>query len=285
MNSNWIKNKDGSIYHLGVKQEDLATTILTVGDPNRVAMISKHFDTIEFRNSSREFVCHTGRIGSKMLTVISTGIGTDNIDIVINELDAAFNINLDTGEAKEKITQLDFIRIGTSGTIQKDIPIDSILVSKYAIGTDALYNFYEHNDKFESDQILLEIQRNGIPLPSAYLTTANSDLLQIFSDDLILPGLTITAPGFYAPQGRITRINASIPDLLLKYSMIQFPNLGRITNIEMETSGIYALSKSLGHRAISLNAILANRISNEFSKNPERTIEKMIDTVLTKLNS
>lgn len=283
MKANWILNKDGSIYHLGLRKDQLASTIITVGDPGRVSPISQHFDSIELKNSRREFVCHTGYIGKKRISVLSTGIGTDNIDIVINECDALYNVDLNTGEKNKTQTQLDFIRIGTSGAIQKDIPVDSFLISEAAIGTDALMNFYLHKHIEKSDQLLNQFHRSGIPLSSLYYSICNAELLNQYSDPSMQRGVTITAPGFYAPQGRTTRIPIAIENLLSKYSQIQLSNSGRITNIEMETAGIYGLSEILKHRAISLNAILANRITNEFSHDPEKTISTLIEKILSKI--
>ncbi len=283
MKTNWILNTDGSIYHLGLTKEQLATTIITVGDPERVPSVSRFFDHVEFKSSRREFVCHTGRIGNKRISILSTGIGTDNIDIVINECDALFNIDFKTGATLSNTTQLDFIRIGTSGAIQQDIPVDSFLISEFAIGTDSLMNFYSHLFEEKSKDLTKEFHLNNIPILNAYYSECNKELLDIFSNETFLKGVTLTAPGFYAPQGRTTRVNSSIEHLLQKYSQININSIGRITNIEMETAGIYGLSTALGHRAISLNAILANRITGEFSKEPEKSINHLIETCISNI--
>lgn len=282
MNTNWIKNQNGSIYHLGLLKDQLANTILTVGDQKRVPIVSRYFDLIEFKNTNREFICHTGYIGAKRLSVLSTGIGTDNTDIVVNECDALFNINPKNEEPISNPTRLDFIRIGTSGAIQEDISIDSILISKAAIGTDSLMNFYYNEFSDQSLNLLKLFQKEGINLTSLYYSEADGELFKQFSTSDFNTGISITAPGFYAPQGRITRIPSAIEMLLVKYSKLKLQNQ-KISNIEMETAGIYALAKSLKHRAISLNAILANRITGEFSSDPEKTIKKLIEATLEQI--
>ena len=259
MNANWITNKDGSIYHLGLHKEQVASKIITVGDQNRVSAISKYFDRIEHQISNREFVTHTGYINQTRLTVISTGIGTDNIDIVLNELDALFNVDLNTGSALNSFTKLNFVRIGTSGTIQEDIPIDSFLISNYAIGLDNLMHFYKHNI---NEQLIEEIG-NKIGLKT-YISKCSDRLLKLFSDPDIFIGNTVTCAGFYGPQ------SAKL-------------SIGNITNLEMETAGIYGLCNALGHDCISLNAILANRALNTFSSQVEKTIDQLIQRSIEKI--
>jgi uridine phosphorylase len=279
MNANWITNKDGSIYHLGLHKDQVATNIITVGDQNRVAAISKYFDKIEHQISNREFITHTGYINDTRITVISTGIGTDNIDIVINELDALFNVNLETGQALNDFNKLNFVRIGTSGTIQKDIPIDSFLISKYALGLDNLMHFYKHKiDEQLIDEIRIKI---GI---KAYISKSSDQLLKLFSDKDIFTGNTVTCAGFYGPQGRSTRLESTYESFI---ALLQSANLsiGKITNLEMETAGIYGLCNALGHDCISLNAILANRASNTFSNQVEKTIDKLIQRSIEKIVS
>ena len=240
-NTDLILNQDGSIYHLNLLPEDIADTVLTVGDPDRVSEISRYFDRIELKKGKREFITHTGYLGSKRLTVLSTGIGTDNIDIALNELDALVNIDFNTRKLNNKLKSLDIIRIGTSGTVQEDIPMDSILVSEYGLGLDSLMQYYVH--ELSSDERLLQkavsthfYSLKGI---SPYVSSADHGLLKTISKDLI-KGITLTAPGFYSPQGREVRAKASFPDLLKLFRSFSFEE-HRITNLEMETAGIYAL--------------------------------------------
>ena len=275
-----ILNKDGSVYHLNILPEDLADDIITVGDPDRVGEVSKHFDKVELRKGKREFITHTGYIGSKRISVISTGIGTDNIDIVLNELDALVNIDLDKRVYIEKLKSLNIIRIGTSGAIQTDIPIDSILVSEYAVGLDALMAFYTYEASREEKALLRAIvsQAPAFKPLKPYVCAGSKLLLRKIGKDLPR-GITVTAPGFYAPQGRELRYTKSIPNFIKQLSGISKDNF-RLTNLEMETSGIYGLANILGHQAISVNAILASRVKYEFSKNPGKTIDKTIKLVL-----
>ncbi len=279
--SELILNPDGSIYHLNIRPEHLATTIITVGDPERVAEVSKHFDEVEFQFGKREFHTHTGKIGNKRLSVISTGIGTDNIDIVFNELDALVNIDLETREVKENHTTLDFIRIGTSGCLQADIPIDSFLVSSYGLGTDGLGLFYEYEMSPETAAIHQSItQQFDFPL-QPYLVEGSNELIQQICPDF-LTGITTTCTGFYGPQGREVRLKSKVAQLLPSMGSFRYKDI-RMTNFEMETAGIYLMAKLLGHRAISCNALLANRINHEFSSQPKETTEKLIQTVLERL--
>lgn len=281
--SELILNPDGSIYHLNIKPEHLAQTVITVGDPDRVSTVSKYFDEIEFKIGKREFHTHTGRLGNKRITVISTGIGTDNIDIVFNELDALANIDLETREVKKEHTALDFIRIGTSGCLQKDIPIDSFLVSSYGLGTDGLGLFYEQYLDDDTQALLADINSNyQFPL-KPYLAKGSQNLINKICPDF-LTGITTTCTGFYGPQGRELRLKSKIAKLLPQLSKFNRNNL-RITNFEMETAGIYLMSSLLGHNAISCNALLANRITNEFSSTPTETTEKLIRIILERLSS
>lgn len=278
-----IINPDGSIYHLNLLPEDLADTIITVGDPERVAEVSKHFDEIELRKGKREFITHTGYLGKKRVTVISTGIGTDNIDIVFNELDALVNIDFDGRKVKEKLTSLNIIRIGTSGAIQPDIPMGTILASSFGLGMDALMHYYIHELSGDEHSLLDGIKSHfshfkGI---TPYITAADSGLLNNIGKGMA-QGITVTAPGFYAPQGRQVRAKNAIPNLIQQFNT--FRQLDhRITNLEMETAGIYALAKVLGHKALSVNAILASRVKFEFSQAPDQVIDKAIKMVLDRL--
>jgi len=265
--SELILNPDGSIYHLALLPEDIADTIILVGDLDRVPEVSKYFDRIELRKQRREFITHTGWIGQKRISVVSTGIGTDNIDIALNELDALVNIDFKTRQINSRVHVLNLIRIGTSGAIHPSVKLDDYVISKYAIGLDALGHFYDvQNIKFPS-----------LP-PWSYMTTAYDFDLGFFDSDFI-SGITLTCPGFYNPQGRMLRISSgnSLPlEELISFQMKGIP----ITNIEMETSAIYLLSALLGHKAISFNAILAQRLSGEFSQNPEIVVEELIRKVL-----
>lgn len=281
-NAELILNSDGSIYHLNLLPADLATTIITVGDPDRVAKVSKYFDRIELKKGKREFITHTGYIGTKRLSVISTGIGTDNIDIVLNELDALVNIDFQHKTLKSELTVLDIVRIGTSGAVQADIEMGSILASTYGIGFDALMQYYQK----PYDEVELNIQSSLIrhfPQLSLkpYVARAGKGLLERIAFDL-QKGMTLTAPGFYGPQGRSLRSDNTIPDLIPLINSFKYGDL-RLTNLEMETAGIYALASMFGHEAVSINAILASRVAGKFSSDPEAVVEKAIQLVLERI--
>lgn len=265
--SELILNEDGSVYHLALCPEDIATTIILVGDPNRVHLVSDHFDRIDVKKQKREFVSHTGWLNDHAVTVLSTGIGTDNIDIVLNELDALVNVDFATRKPKEKLTSLNIIRIGTSGSIHPDVGIDEFLVSRYAIGTDSLAMYYGHHTSVHA----------MLP-PWSYMTKGYNFNLSKFS----LPykeGITLTCPGFYAAQGRHVRL---MPEFLIPVDQLHHVQLEGfpITNMEMETSAIYLLSDRLGHKAISFNAILAHRLDGTFSKLHDETVRQLIREVL-----
>ncbi|WP_316737241.1 nucleoside phosphorylase [Pedobacter aquatilis] len=281
--SDLIINPDGTIYHLNLLPEDIADTIITVGDPDRVAEVSKYFDSIELKKGKREFITHTGFVGKKRVTVLSTGIGTDNIDIVFNELDALVNIDFESREVKKELKSLDIIRVGTSGAVQPDIPMGTILASSYGLGMDALMNYYVHDLNGDEQNILNDINIHFGHLKNIkpYLTAASSSLLNTIGKDMA-NGITVTAPGFYAPQGRKVRAKNAIPDFVGLINSFH-SNQERITNLEMETAGIYALAKVLGHNALSVNAILASRVKFEFSNEPDKIVEKAIKTVLERL--
>ncbi len=278
-----VINPDGSIYHLNLLPEDLAETVITVGDLDRVPEVSKHFDRIELKKGKREFITHTGYIGQKRITVISTGIGTDNIDIVFNELDALANINFDTRTVKDQLTSLNIIRIGTSGAIQTDIPIGTVLASSYGLGLDALMHYYQQEQSENEETILQDANNHFGDLSGIkpYLTEASDELMKQFAFDLPT-GITATAPGFYAPQGRQVRAKHVVHDFVGKLNGFRSGE-NRITNLEMETAGIYALAKTLGHKALSINAILASRVKFEFSKNPNEIVENAIVKVLERI--
>ncbi len=278
-----ILNPDNSIYHLNLLPEDVAETIITVGDPDRVGEVSKYFDRIDLKKGKREFITHTGWIGNKRVTVISTGIGTDNVEIVLNELDALVNIDFNTRLIKEQLTSLEIIRIGTSGSLHADIPLDCILVSDFGLGFDALMNYYTKDFNPIEQELLDTIDTHFMPIKtvSPYLTAASLTLKDKIGAGLP-HGITATAPGFYAPQGRQVRAKNALPNFLKHLQSFKFQEL-RITNLEMETAGIYALAKVLGHQALSVNAILANRATLKFSTNPQRTIEQAVQLVLERL--
>ena len=279
--SELILNERGAIYHLNLLPEEIADTVFLVGDPDRVQQVSRHFDSIEFQFQHREFITHTGFLGNKRLSVISTGIGTDNIDITLNELDALVNIDFSSREIKSTLKALNLIRIGTSGALQEDIPVDSFVASTHGLGIDNLLNFYRITQNEEEKQLLHSFVtfsqlQSSIGFP--YISGASSSLLKHFVTDFF-QGITATCPGFYGPQGRILRMGISNPELINRLSQFRF-GAHRITNFEMETSAIYGLSKLLGHNCLSLNAVIANRVTQEFSKNGKETVEKLIQKVL-----
>jgi uridine phosphorylase len=275
--SELIINDRGAIYHLNVRPEELASTVITGGDPDRVEEVSKFFDSIEYKRKHREFITHTGTIGNKRLSVVSTGIGPDNIDIVVNELDALVNIDFNTRKIKPKLTHLTIIRLGTAGSLQQDISVDSIVVSTHGLGIDNLLNYYRHdNDDGEVQiirQFLAHTQISSDFCPP-YISTAASGVIKHFVNGFH-HGITITCPGFYGPQGRVLRLGLTNSDLFERLTRFSFgPH--RITNFEMETSAIYGLGRLLGHQCLSLSTIVANRINKQFSKNANGAVENMI---------
>jgi len=284
--SELILNKDNSVYHLNLLPEDISETIINVGDPDRVHKVSSFFDTIEVKKQKREFVTHTGTYKGKRITVLSTGIGTDNIDIVYNELDALVNIDLKTRIIKDKLTSLNLIRIGTSGALQEDIPVDSFVCSTYGLGLDGLLNFYKlKNEGFELKMI--EAFRNHYPnqgtLPLAYLTAGSGMLIDKLSKDMA-KGITASCSGFYGPQGRILRLELGREDMIEKLNTFRYEG-NRITNFEMETGAMYGLARLLGHHCCSTNVIVANRMAQKFSKNAEQSMRNLIQTVLDRIVS
>lgn len=284
--SELIINGRGAIYHLDLRPEELAHNIITVGDPDRVGEVSKHFDTVEVKRQHREFVTHTGRIGSKRLSVVSTGIGTDNIDIVLNELDALVNIDFETRLVKETLTSLNIIRIGTSGSLQADVPVDSFVASTYGLGLDNLLNYYRLQPAGEEVQLLQAfVTHTGLHAQTAspYISSAGTGLLKNFVTGFH-QGVTVTCPGFYGPQGRVLRLGVQNPDLIDRLTAFTY-GAHRITNFEMETAGIYGLGRLLGHHCLSLSAIVANRIAKEFSKDSASTVEALIQKSLAILSS
>ena len=284
--SELILNKRGAIYHLDLLPEELASTIITVGDPDRVRAISRHFDRFESKSQQREFVTHTGYVGNKRISVISTGIGTDNIDIVLNELDALANIDFTTRSIKSELTHLQIIRIGTSGSLQSNVPVDSYVASTHGLGIDNLMNFYRHENNEEEKQLVHSFVtqtqlHNQFSHP--YITSCSPSLIKHFVKDYH-QGITVTCPGFYGPQGRILRLGLSSPHLVERLTHFNFGH-HRVTNFEMETAGIYGLGRLLGHQCLSLNTIVANRVTKEFSRDAAGAVDKLIKQTLEVISS
>lgn len=275
--SELIINDRGAVYHLDLRPEEIADTVITVGDPGRVQEVSKYFDSVEVRQQHREFVSHTGYIGNKRLTVLSSGIGPDNIDIVMNELDALANIDFETRRIKEELRSLNIIRIGTSGSLQGYIATDDFVASTHGLGIDNLLNFYRHEQNEEEKQLLQSFvthtQMHGQG-SYPYISGASASLLKHFVTGFH-QGITVTCPGFYGPQGRVLRLGVRNPDLVNRLTDFSFGQ-HRITNFEMETSAIYGLGKLLGHHCLALNVIVANRITKEFSKDGKAAVERLI---------
>jgi len=280
-NSELIISPQGRVYHLNLHPEMIGDEVIVVGDPDRVAKISRHFDKIEHQVSNRELITHTGTIGNKRISVISSGMGTDNVELLLTELDALVNIDFAKRKIKRKLRSLNIYRIGTSGCIQPDIPLDAFLVSTAAIGLDTLMSFYGYQPGDQLLNFCNKVQRLvGLPF-TPYMAKGSLKLLAKFSDAMF-QGVTITSPGFYAPQGRQLRLPLTIEKLPEKFAEIESP-FGRFTNFEMETAGYYALSQMLGHEMISLNALIANRATGVFSSNHERTVEQLVTLVLQKI--
>jgi uridine phosphorylase len=279
--SELIINARGAIYHVDLRPEELAHNIIIVGDPDRVGMVSKYFDKIEVKRQHREFVSHTGTLGKKRITCTSTGIGPDNIDIVLNEFDALVNIDFETRTIKKNLAVLNIMRIGTSGSLQADVPVDSYVAGTHGLGLDNLLNYYrlEHN---EQEKELLQSFVTHTQLHSQicnpYISLASASLLKHFVDGFH-QGITVTCPGFYGPQGRVLRLGIRNPELIDRLTQFRFGQ-HRITNFEMETSAIYGLGRLLGHHCLSLNAIIANRIAKEFTKDAHSLVDGLIKKVL-----
>jgi len=283
--SELILNKDGSIFHLHLLPENIADTVILVGDQDRVDMISNYFDKVEFKVQNREFRTHTGYYKGKRISVLSTGIGTDNIDIVLNELDAICNIDLKERVPKKEHRTLNLIRIGTSGALQEDIPVDTPVVAEIAIGFDGLLNYYQGRDNIsdlEMEHAFTESVNWNEKLAKPYFVAASETLLAKIAKDDMRHGLTISAPGFYAPQGRQLRLRTIDPGLNDKISSFRFGDK-KITNFEMESSAIYGLSKLLGHNALTICNIIANRIRKEYSADYKISMEKLIVKILDRI--
>jgi len=282
--SELILNPDGSVYHINLKPENIANDIIFVGDQHRVEKITQHFESVEFTTQKREFKTQTGVYKGKRMTVMSTGIGPDNIDIVMNELDALVNINLETRTIKKELTSLNIVRIGTSGSLQADIPVDSFVMSQYGLGLDNMLRSYlidEVSEKDIEDAFISQTNwdlRKGRP----YVISCSKSLEKRIESDKVIKGFTGTAGGFYGPQGRVLRLGIQDPELNNKMDSFNF-NGTRMTNLEMETGAIYGLGKLLGHKCLSMNAIIANRANGTFSADPYAVVENLIEYTLNKL--
>lgn len=284
--SELIINPDGTIYHLKLKPEHIADTIILVGDPDRVEQISRHFDNVEIKVRNREFVTHTGTFNSKRLSVLATGIGTDNIDIVVNELDALASFDLNTRKLKENPKVLNMIRLGTSGAIQKDIPVNTFIIAEYGLGLDGLIHFYYNGSEIiENEMTTAFITHSNWPeeLAKPYIVSGSSLLIDMLGERMIR-GITVTSPGFYGPQGRILRLPLKYPHLNELIGSFQFHGY-HITNFEMETSALYALGRMLGHNTVTICAVIANRITGEFNENYKAIMDKFILELLEKITS
>jgi uridine phosphorylase len=282
--SELVLNKDSSVYHLKLHPHQIAKDIIVVGDPGRVETISSYFDKIEHKIANREILTHTGTFNGQRISVMSTGMGTDNIDIVLNELDALVNIDLGKREIKDTHTSLNIVRIGTSGALQEDIPVDSFVASEYGLGLDGLMNYYEYEESEEESNLLSSFySQTGYQKSFAqpYFVKASKDLFAKLSEGCHT-GITATAPGFYGPQGRILRIPLREKDINNKLNKFHY-NQKRIVNFEMETSALYGLSRALGHNACTVCVVVANRFSNEFSKDYKPAMKGLIEKVLHKL--
>jgi uridine phosphorylase len=281
--SELIVNPDGSIFHLHLLPHQISDIILLVGDPGRVEMVSDNFDSIEYKVQNREFATHTGMFNNRRVSVVSTGIGTDNIDIVINELDALVNIDLKERVEKKEKTKLQLVRIGTSGALQENIEVDSFVLSQYGLGMDGLLHFYKHHFTEEEEILNAFIAQTGwaSPLNTPYLVKGSTNLFNKLKEGMHT-GITATACGFYGPQGRRLRLDMAIEGLNEKLTAFNYNN-HKITNFEMETSALFGLSKLLGHEAITVCAIIANRIKKEYSKDYKNTVDKLVKIILRRL--
>lgn len=283
--SELILNPDGSVYHLNLHPQDIAHTIIFVGDQDRVEKITKHFDRIEFTKQKREFKTQTGYYKGTRITVISTGIGPDNIDIVMNELDALVNIDLQTRKQKNDLTKLNIVRIGTSGSLQADIPVDSVVMSQYGLGLDNMLRSYliDTISETEIEEAFISQTNWDLRKGRPYVVSGSKTLEKKFESTTVFKGFTGTAGGFYGPQGRVVRLNIQDPELNHKMDTFNY-NGTRMTNLEMETAAIYGLGKLLGHECLSLNAIIANRATGTFSEDPYKTVDQLIEYALNKLS-
>ncbi len=282
--SELILNPDGSLYHIRLRPEHLAKKIILVGDPQRVPVISSFFDKIDFVFENREIVTHTGYLNNVRITVMSTGMGPDNIDIVMNELDALVNVDLITRKVKEKHTSLDIIRLGTSGAVQADIPVDAFAMATYGLGIDGLLQFYKHPRVCDNRMTKAFIRQARWPkvLAEPYVVKGSASLEKLLGEGFI-KGITVTAPGFYGPQGREIRLKTAFPTLNNRISAFRYKDL-RIINFEMETSALYSLGKLLGHNTLTVCTILANRVNETYTRKPKESILKLTKLVLSRLS-
>jgi uridine phosphorylase len=282
--SELILNPDGSLYHINLRPEHLARKIILVGDPKRVPMISAFFDKIDYEFENREIVTHTGYLNKTRITVMSTGMGPDNIDIVMNELDALVNVDLITRTVKEKHTPLDIIRLGTSGAVQADIPVDAFAMAKYGLGIDGLLHFYKNEGVIDKQMADAFIQQTDWPeeLAKPYVVKGSGALEKLMGEGFV-KGITITAPGFYGPQGREIRLPAAYPNLNERITAFRYKD-ERIINFEMETSALYSLGKLLGHNTLTVCTILANRVNQTYTRKSKESIVKLIKVVLSRLS-
>ena len=279
--SELIINNRGAIYHLNARPEEIANTVILVGDPDRVKEVSKHFDKVEFELHHREFNTHTGYIGKKRLSVVSTGIGPDNIDIALTELDALVNINFTTRMIKEQLTPMNFIRFGTSGSLQEDIPVDGFVAGTHGLGLDNLLHYYIYKNTDEESELLKNFNAHtglGSDNIYPYIFSGDDSLLKLFNNGYH-QGITVTCPGFYGPQGRVLRLGLKFEHLINRLTSFESDGM-RISNFEMESSAIYGMGKLLGHRCVSLNAIVANRVTQEFSKDGAAVVQALIEKSL-----
>ncbi|MCF8230788.1 MAG: nucleoside phosphorylase [Bacteroidales bacterium] len=281
--SELILNSDGSIYHLGLTPEMIADTIILVGDPGRVGTISSFFDKVDYQKHNREIITHTGTYAGKKLSVMSTGMGTDNLDIVINELDALVNIDFNTRQEKAEKQSLNLVRLGTSGAMQQEIAVDTFVASEYGLGLDGLMNFYNAPAINEEELERELIRQTQWPERLAYpnIIKASPELLKLFEEGFS-HGITATAPGFYGPQGRVLRMPLAYPDLNERLQRFEFQGK-KVVNFEMETSALYGLGRSLGHKTLTICAVIANRIRGEYSHRHQDTVNRLIRILLPKL--
>ncbi len=280
--SELIINPDGSIFHLHLKPEDIADNVILVGDPGRVDVVAGFFQKIISEGANREFIWKTGLYNNVGITVLSTGIGTDNIDIVLNELDALVNVDFSSRQVKEKHRALRIVRIGTCGSLQKDLPVDTWLLSEMAIGFDGLLNFYQGRDKVsvhEYEEAFVKHTGWKASLTDPYFVAGERELFEQLKGEKIMTGLTVSAPGFYGPQGRVIRLPLAMSEINDKLTSFRFKDR-RIMNYEMECSAIYGLSKLLGHQAATVCVVIANRLAGTYSKDYKNVIKELIEYVL-----
>jgi uridine phosphorylase len=279
--SELIINDRGAIYHLNVRPEEIADTIITVGDPERVAEVSKYFDRVEYKLAHREFITHTGYIGQKRISVLSTGIGPDNIDITLNEIDALANINFDTRSINDQKKSVSIIRMGTCGSLQGEVGVNELVAGTHGLGIDNVLHFYERENNEEEKAILAAFDEHtkiSAHKIQPYIATASAGLLKHFTEGYS-HGITVTCPGFYGPQGRILRLPLKMPNLVDQMTSFKYGQ-HRIANFEMETSAIYGLCNLLGHQCLSINVIIANRVKKEYSKDMGKAVDHMIQKSL-----